>query len=412
MKTLMAPADGHQLDVLVAGAGPAGSATATLLARSGLSVLVVDRAAFPRDKACSEYMSPEAVRILARLGVLEKLEKAGGFPLEGMKVTGPLGATAHGKFSLAGYHPFRPTGLSISRRTLDHELLAAARAAGAAVMERARVEELLYEQGGVAGVVVRDQAGGRQALRARLTVGADGLRSVVARRLGRRRHGTSRRMAFVAHVARVADMGPSAELHFREHGYLGLNQIGQGQTNVALVVPSERAAHARGGVQRFFHDTLAEFPGVRERVEAGEVVRPVLATGPFAVRSARVIAPGALLVGDAADFFDPATGDGIYCALRGAELAADTAVAALSLPGPVTLDRLAEYRHRRRRLFTGKWMFERMIDSALRFPRLFDRGISRLGSHEEMAHTVIGLAGGFVPLRAVLNPVFLARMTL
>ena len=147
--------------MLVAGAGPAGSATATLLARAGLSVLVVDRAAFPRDKACSEYMSPEAVRILARLGVLETLEKAGGFPLEGMKVTGPLGATAHGKFSLAGYHPFRPTGLSISRRILDHELLAAARAAGAAVMERARVEELLYEQGGVAGVVVRDQAGGR-----------------------------------------------------------------------------------------------------------------------------------------------------------------------------------------------------------------------------------------------------------
>ncbi len=408
----MSPESGSQLDVLVAGAGPAGSATATLLARAGFSVLLVDRAAFPRDKACSEYMSPEAVRILARLGVVENLEKAGAFPLEGMKVTGPRGATAHGRFALAGYHPFRPTGLSISRRILDHELLAAARAAGAAVLERTRVEELLYDRGGVAGVVVRDHAGRRHSLRARLTVGADGLRSVVARRLGRRSHGTSRRMAFVAHVARVPDMGPSAELHFREHGYLGLNQIGQDQTNVALVVPAERAAHARGGMERFFSDTLAEFPGVRDRVEAGEVVRPILATGPFAVWSAKVIAPGALLVGDAADFFDPATGDGIYCALRGAELVTDTAAAALSLPGPITIDRLVEYRRMRRRLFSGKWMLERMIDSALRFPRLFDRGVSRLGQHEEMAHTVIGLAGGFVPLRAVLNPVFLARMIL
>ena len=401
-----------RLDVLVAGAGPAGSATATLLARAGLSVLVVDRAAFPRDKACSEYMSPEAVRVLARLGVVENLEKAGAFPLEGMKVTGPRGATAHGKFSLAGYQPFRPTGLSISRRILDFELLAAARAAGAAILERARIEELLYEQGGVAGAVVRDHTGRRHPIRARLTVGADGLRSIVARRLGRRRHGTSRRIAFVAHVAEVAGMGASAELHFREQGYLGLNQIGHGQTNVALVVPSERAAHARGGMERFFSDTLAEFPGVRERVEAGEMVRPVLATGPFAVSSARVIAPGALLVGDAADFFDPATGDGIYCALRGAELVADTATAALSLPGPITVDRLAEYRRRRRHLFTGKWMLERIIDSALRFPRLFDRAVSGLGRHEEMAHTVIGLAGGFVPLRAVLSPVFLARMIL
>ena len=402
----------REVDVLIAGAGPAGSATAFLLARTGVSVLVVDRAAFPRDKACSEYMSPEAVRILARLGVVESLERAGAFPLEGMKVTGPRGATAHGKFAFAGHHPFRPTGLSISRRILDHQLLAAARAAGATVVEQTCVEELLYEQGRVAGAVVRDHTGQRHSLRARLTVGADGLRSVVARRLGRREHGTPRRMAFVAHVARVSDMGPSAELHFREYGYLGLNQIGHDQTNVALVVPSERAAHARGGVERFFAEALGEFPGVRERVEAGEVVRPILATGPFAARSTRIIAPGALLVGDAADFFDPATGDGIYSALRGAELAAETVAAALSQAGPISVDRLEEYLRMRRRAFFGKRMVERLIDSALRFPRLFDRGVSRLGRHEGMAHTVIGLAGGFVPAREVLNPVFVARMVL
>ena len=408
----MSSDSGKQVDVLIAGTGPAGSATAILLARAGYSVLAVDRAEFPRDKACSEYMSPEAVRILARLGVVETIERAGAFPLEGMRVTGPRGATAHGKFALAGHHPFRPTGLSISRRILDHELLTAARAAGATVLERACVEELLYEQGGVGGAIVRNHAGQRHSLRARLTVGADGLRSVVARRLGGRRQGGSPRMAFVAHVARVAGMGPSAELHFRDHAYLGLNQIGHDQTNVALVVPSERATGARGGVERFFAESLGEFPGVRERVGAGEMVRPILATGPFAVRSARVTAPGALLVGDAADFFDPATGDGIYCALRGAELVADTAASALSRPGPVTLDRLADYRRLRRRVFTGKWALERIIDYALRFPRLFDRGVSRLGRHEHMAHTVIGLAGGFVPAREVLNPVFLARMVL
>ena len=397
-------------DVLVAGAGPAGSATATLLARAGHSVLVVDRAAFPRDKACSEYMSPEAVRILARLGVVETLEKAGAFPLEGMKVTGPHGATAHGKFALAGHRPFRTTGLSISRRILDHELLTAARRSGASVLERTCVEELLYEGRVVAGLVVRDHMGQRHGLRARLTVGADGLRSVVARRLGPREQRASRRIAFVAHVARVAGMGPSAELHFREHAYMGLNQIGHDQTNVALVVPAERAVHARGRLERFFSDTVSEFPGVRERVEAGEVVRPILTTGPFAVRSGRVIAAGALLVGDAADFFDPATGDGIYCALRGAELAAETASAALSQPGPLSVDRLVEYRRMRRRAFSGKWALERLLDYALRFPRLFDRGVSRLGRHEGMAHTVIGLAGGFVPMRVVMNPIFLARM--
>lgn len=405
-------ADSPQIDVLIAGGGPAGSATGALLARAGYSVLIADRSAFPREKPCSEYMSPEAVRILARLGVLETLERAGAFPLEGMKVTGPRGATAHGKFALAGHRPFRTTGLSISRRILDNELLAAAGAAGATVLERACVEELLYEHGGVGGAIVRDPTGRRDAFRARLTVGADGLRSAVARRLGGRTRSGSHRMAFVAHVARVAGMGPSAELHFSDHAYAGLNQIGHGLTNVALVVPSGRARHARGGVEQFFFETLAELPGVRERVEAGEIVRPILATGPFGVRATRVVAPGALLVGDAADFFDPATGDGIYCALRGAELVAETAASALSQPGPVTADRLAMYRQMRRRAFAGKRTLEHLLDYALRFPRLFDRGVSRLGRHESMAHAVIGLAGGFVPVREVVNPVFLARMVL
>jgi flavin-dependent dehydrogenase len=403
-------ASGTACDVLIVGGGPAGSATATFLARAGHSVLIVDRSAFPRDKACSEYMSPEAVRILARLGVLDTLEGAGAFPLEGMKVTGPRGAIAHGKFALAGYAPFRPCGLSVSRRILDQQLLDAARAAGAGVLERHRAEHLLYHSGAVAGAVVRDEGGRHQNILARLTVGADGLRSIVSRAMGGRRQGRSRRMAFVAHIEGVSGMGPSAELHFRDQAYIGLNQIGHGHTNVALVVPSERARQASLGVEHFFSDVLREFPEVNERVRAGRMVRSVLATGPFALRSRRVVAPGALLVGDAADFFDPATGDGIHSALRGAELVAESIGDALRQSGPVGVDAISTYPLLRRRAFSAKWALERVLECALRFPRLFDRGLSGIGRHEDMAHTVIGLAGGFVPLRSVLNPVFLARM--
>ena len=397
--------------MLVAGAGPAGSATATLLARAGFDVVLIDRASFPRDKACSEYMSPEAVRILARLGVLESLERSGAFPLEGMKLFGPRGATAHGKFARAGT-PFRPTGLSVSRRVLDHELLAAAREAGATVLERTSIEELLYDEGGVVAgaVVLNRRTQQRHCIKARLTVGADGLRSIVARRLGPRRQGTRRRIAFVAHVHAVADMTASAELHFGERGYIGLNQIGHDQTNVALVVPADRVVGARGGIERFFDQTLGEFPHVRDRVRAGEVVRRILATGPFAVRSSRIVAHGAMLVGDAADFFDPATGDGIYGALRGAELVVATATKALHHRGLVTVDRLMEYPRARHRVFAAKWLLERVLDQALRFPRLFDRGVSRLGRRSGMADTLIGFAGGCVAPREVVNPIFLARM--
>jgi flavin-dependent dehydrogenase len=210
----------------------------------------------------------------------------------------------------------------------------------------------------------------------------------------------------------MPSVGASAELHFGYKGYVGLNRIGGDSVNVALVVPSDRAGAARGRVEEFFRETLAEFPGLRERVAAGEIVRPVLVTGPFAARSRCITAPGSLLVGDAADFFDPVTGDGIFSALRGAELIAETMGPALAQPGKVSQDAFKQYRRRRRQAFAGKWMMERVTRYLMHFPRFFDRSVSRMGRHEDMAHTAIGVAGGFVPLREVLSPAFIARIVI
>ena len=401
-----------RFDVLVVGAGPGGSAAATHLAHAGYRVAAVDRAAFPRDKICSEYMSPETVRLLDRLGVVGTLEAAGAAPLRGTTVTAARGSRLQGRFARAEPSPFRPTGLSVARRILDHVLVEAARRAGATVLERTAVEELLYDGGAVAGAVVRDADGARRSLRARLTVGADGLRSIVARRLGPRRHGRPRRIAFAAHVDGVAGMGDSAEMHVGRTGYVGLNAIGGVRANVALVVPATRGAEARGRAEAFFLDALRAFPTLHERVAAGSVARKVLATGPFAAWSGRVVADGAALVGDAADFFDPFTGEGIYSALRGAELLAEAAAAALSEPGMVTAARLAPYRRARRRAFAGKWAVERLIGYGMQFPALFDHAVGRLGRKAGMADTLIGVTADLLPARRVLNPLFLARMLL
>jgi menaquinone-9 beta-reductase len=398
-------------DALVVGGGPAGSATALLLAKAGLDVILVDRAAFPRDKACSEYMSPEAVRILDRLGVATDLERSGAVHLTGTSVTGARGARLHGRFALAGHRPFRPTGLSVARRILDHRLLRAARDAGARVLERTALESLVRDSAGVAGAVVRTAEGRRGLVGARLTVGADGLHSAVGRRLGRRRHGGLRRIAFVAHMDGVAGMHTWAEMFVGPRGYLGLNPIGGGRTNVALVVPAGRAAAARGRASAFLRDALHEFPGVGERTAGGTIARGVLATGPFAAWSGRVVADGAALVGDAADLFDPFTGEGIYSALRGAELLAEVAGAALAREDRVSARSLTPYRRARRRVFGGKWAVERLIGYGMHFPALFDRAVGRLG-RRELGHTLVGVTADFVPARAVLNPVFIARMLL
>src|SRR5918997_1140721 len=127
-------------DVIVVGGGPAGAATATALARVGVDVVVLDRARFPRAKACSEYLSPEASRLLESMGALDAVERAGPAQLAGMRVRAPDGTWMRGEFAAAhGYRGFRDRGLALPRERLDQILLDCARRAGARVEERTRV---------------------------------------------------------------------------------------------------------------------------------------------------------------------------------------------------------------------------------------------------------------------------------
>jgi len=402
-------------DVVIAGAGPAGAATACRLARAGLRVVAVDRAEFPRDKACSEYLSPEGVRHLAALGVLHRVEAEGGQPTRGTTVHAPLGAQLTGLFAQAGggsrrSQPYRPTGLSIARRILDAALVDAARAAGALIYERTCVEGVLRDGARVSGLAVRNGNGTKRELRGRLTIGADGLHSATARALGVQRLGGLRRFALVAHVSDVSGLHDIAELHVSRRGYVGLNPLGGGLANVALVLPQPLVRQARGRVRQFFFEELERFPGVRGRVPSSGLVREdLLVTGPFASRSTRVATPGALLVGDAADFFDPFTGEGICAALRGAELIESTVLESLLRDAAPSKAELRSYVRARRRAFLGKWAVERAIGYAMLLPAFFDRAVTRLERHG-LAHTLIGVTGDFVPPSAVLNPVFLSRV--
>src|SRR5437660_3506700 len=363
-------------DAIVVGGGPAGSATALLLARAGASVLLLDRARFPRHKACSEYLSPATTPILERLGagVLASIERAAHAKLYGMKVVAPSGAAMSGRFaSDHGHAPPRPYSFAVSRAGFDMILLRAAEPAGAVIREGVAVEDLVWEDGAVTGVASRSGDGRRETCHARVGVGADGLHSVVARRLGLLHTAPPRRIAFTAHVAGVAGVEGMGELHVSHRGYVGLGSIGEDVTTVALVVP---LAAVRGRTQDFrrgFFAELERYPRLAGRFDRRRLVRDVLATGPFAQWARRPAVDGALLVGDSADFFDPFTGQGIYAALRGAELVAACLIPALEVGGPVASARLEPYVRARRREFAGKWALERLIGLGVGWPALTER---------------------------------------
>ncbi|HEY0971693.1 MAG TPA: FAD-dependent oxidoreductase, partial [Gemmatimonadales bacterium] len=268
--------------VVVVGGGPAGSGTAWRLASAGAEVVVLDRARFPRDKACAEYLNPECVRLLRSMGALEAVERAGAVPLDGMIVRSPSGTRIHGEFaSAADRDGPRGRGLALRRTRLDAILLDHARAAGAEVREGVRVTDVVTDdRGRVRGVrVLRD--GGEEVLRADLVIGADGLRSVVARRLGV--HGRARlphRIAMVAHFRGVRGIGQAGEMHVERDGYCGLAEVGGGESCLSLVVPARRARELAGDPGGFLERWVAARPHLAPRYRDAERVGRVLATGP------------------------------------------------------------------------------------------------------------------------------------
>jgi geranylgeranyl reductase family protein len=391
------------VDVVVVGAGPAGSATAILLAERGLTVTLLDKAEFPRPKICGEYLSPEAARILDRLGVLKEVDAAGARPLRGMRLVAPDGTVLHGAYPTEGARRgYRDHAMALPREIFDRILLERARSLPIDVRERHRVTAVTIDGSLVTGVEGTDAEGRRLTIRSRLVVGADGRTSVVARALGLVRAHRLKRLALIQDVEGLDGLEEMGEVYVDPPDYSILNPVAPGVVNLGLVVPLAHARPFRGRLDAFFTARLKQLRHLAPRLEGMRPRGRLMAMGPLAYRVRAPRHGGVVLVGDAAGFYDPFTGEGLYTALRSAELLVEAVHGALTR-GDVSAAALGAYARARRAAMRDKQWVTRGIQLILARRRLANGVAHALARRPALLGALMGVVGDFVPPRELLR---------
>jgi len=209
-------------------------------------------------------------------------------------------------------------------------------------------------------------------------------------------------MALVTYVTGVADCHEVGEIFVDPPDYAILNPLAPDRVNMSLVVPLDHVTPWRGRLPTFFASRVKQLRHLARRVAGAERVTPIEAMGPLAYRVTAPRHGGVLLVGDAAGFYDPLTGEGVFSALRGAELAAETAGRALGR-GDSSAAALAEYGRARRRVFADKQRFTRALQFMIARRRLSNATARFLARRQDLLDLTLGVVGDFIPPRALLS---------
>ena len=348
-------------DVIVGGGGPAGATAAAFCAQRGLRVALFEHARFPRHKVCGDVINPNCWPVLERLGVAGKIRA-----LPHHKIDGALFATMSNQ---ALTIPLRVAAIAIRRSLFDAALLEHARACGVQVFESETIHGISADKHVVA-------SNGRH-LAIKGIIAADGRHSVMAQKAGlvRRRRGHNGHIAFQSHFRAPHALDNRVQLHLFRGGYCGVVRADADRANLCIVT-DPRGGRSGDNCEALFERTVWQNPRFRDLGISPEPLESLHSAHPLQAPMNVPARNGVFLAGDALRVMEPFTGQGIFFALRTAELASE-AIRNRSHPEVMyAVAVTALYRQRGRtnewlrRVMYREWAARALIPIVQRAPRL------------------------------------------
>lgn len=369
-------------DVIIAGAGPAGSSAAIHLATSGLKVLLVEQKKFPRPKLCGEFISPECQNHFEKLGVAREIVCAE-----------PSSIAETVFYSSRGHHVRVPSkwfgermALGLSRAVMDDVLLRRAVAAGVEVIEGGNVVGPRMNTDRVHGLTVRSEAG-EQGFEAPLTIDATGRARILARKTNHTQKRKPKLIAFKAHLQNTRVAPGACEIYFYRGGYGGLSNIEAGTSNLCFIISAEQVKRCHSDPERVMREMVMQNLRARHTLETAQRTSEWLsASWETFGRQSPAPVPGLLAIGDAAAFIDPFTGSGMLMALESGELAAEIIVRHRDELAATRL--AADYHDHFRTKFDTRLKVCGLLRRAAFSPRLANLGVSVFGASERFRNLV------------------------
>ena len=369
----------RDFDVIIAGAGPAGSSAAIHLARKDRRVLLVEQKKFPRAKLCGEFISPECRRHFENLGVADAMTNSD-----------PASITETVFYSSRGHHVTIPSSwfggpaaLGLSRAVMDDVLLRRARECGVEVIEGATITEPILDKNIVRGVKLKIN-GDEQHHTAPITIDATGRARILTRKLhANEPKSKAKLIAFKVHLRNTRVAPGACEIYFYRDGYGGLSSIEGDISNLCFIISAEQVKRYHSNPDLVMRELVMKNRRAAYTLAHAQTESDWLsASWERFGRQQPSPAKGLLAIGDSAAFIDPFTGSGMLLAFESGELVADVIN---RHPKEVEADYTAEYL----RKFESRLRISGWLRRAAFKPRLAGIGIALCSASKHLRSRLV-----------------------